>query len=315
MVKIRTIKRTVKQITDPPQLDKHILSSYSMLRWSMGILSLIFPLLLVVGGLVKLFWLSSPLEMQHSLSAYYHAGVNAETMCTAFAGVYRNLFVGILVALSLCLIIYTGFGKLEDWLLNVSGISLACVAFFPMGWPEEQMLSKCGNEVFGGSKLLNLDIKFLGQDIRLHFIAASIFFLMLILVNIFTAMDSVDVIEDEEKQTFWRNIYKFARWLMPLSLLLVSVVCLLTKTDYTVLWLEWIGIWAFSIYWLLKSYEIMQTKVDEDMIKGIVQRKGAPSSPTDNLKGIVQRKVAPSSPMGNLSKVRGLIRVDPSNNT
>ncbi|MEH2028020.1 hypothetical protein [Nostoc sp.] len=298
MVKIQTIKRTVKQITDPPELDKHILSSYSMLRWCMGILSFIFPLLLVVGGLVKLFWLSSPLEMQHSLSAYYHAGVNAETMCTAFAGVYRNLFVGILVALSLCLLIYTGFSKLENWLLNVSGISLACVAFFPMGWPEEQMLSKCGNEVFVGSKLLNLEIKLWGQDIRLHFIAAFIFFLMLISVSILTAMDSVDVIEDKKKQTFWRNIFNWARWVMPLSLLLVSVVCFLTKTDYTVLWVEWIGIWAFSIYWLLKSWEIMQTKVDEDMIKGRVQRKGAPSSP-----------------MGNLSKVRGLVRVEPSKNT
>ncbi|MEH2262469.1 hypothetical protein [Nostoc sp.] len=300
MVKKQTVKKIVKQITDPPQLDKHILSSYSMLRWSMGILSLIFPLLLVVGGLVKLFWLSSPLEMQHSLSAYYHAGVNAETMCTAFAGVYRNLFVGILVALSLCLVIYKGFGKLEDWLLNVSGISLACVAFFPMGWPEEQMLSKCGNEVFVGSKLLNLEIKLWGQDIRLHFIAASIFFLMLILVNIFTAMDSVDVIEDPKKQTFWRNIFSYARWVMPLSLLLVSVVCFLTKTDYTVLWLEWIGIWAFSFYWLLKSFEIMQTKVDEDMIEGRVQRKGAPSSPMDK---------------DNPSKARGLVRVDPSKNT
>ncbi|MBE8970576.1 hypothetical protein IQ277_31520 [Nostocales cyanobacterium LEGE 12452] len=300
MVKIPT----VKQITDPPELDKHILSSYSMLRWCMGILSLIFPLLLVFGGNAKLFWLSSPLEIQHSLSAYYHAGVNAETMCTAFAGVYRDIFVGILVALSLCLLIYKGFGKLEDWLLNVSGISLACVAFFPMGWPEKQM-PLCKNEVFDGSKLLNLEIKFLGQDIRLHFIAASIFFLMLILVNIFTAMDSVDVIEDKKKQTFWRNIFQWARWVMPVSLLLGLFVCLLTKTDYTVLWLEWIGIWAFSFYWLLKSFEIMQTKVDEDMIKGTVQRKGAPSSPTGN--------EASSPPMGKLSKVRGkprgLVRV------
>jgi hypothetical protein len=259
MVNTRTIKQTIERITDPPQLDKHILGSYSTLRWCMGFFALLLPLLLVVGGINNLWWIPTPLEIQNSLSAYYHAG----STCTALGGVYRDLFVGILGALSLCLFIYRGFGKLEDFLLNIAALSLACVAFFPMDWPEPQKLIECretpGFVAFTSSKLL-------GLPISIHFAAASIFFIMLILVNILTAMDTVDSITDAKKKRFWIRIYRHSRWLMPISLVLVWLLGLITRTERLVLWLEWAGIWAFAIYWLLKSIEILSTKIDEDMI-------------------------------------------------
>jgi hypothetical protein len=259
MINTRTIKQTIEQITDPPKLDQHILRSYSMLRWCMGVFALMLPLLLVVGGINSLWWIPAPLEIQNSLSAYYHAG----STCTSLGGVYRDLFVGILVALSLCLFIYKGFGKLEDFLLNIAAISLVCVAFFPMDWPEPQKLPECRGTpdfaAFTSSKLL-------GLPISIHFASASIFFIMLILVNIFTAMNTVDSITDAKKKRFWIKIYRYSRWLMPISLGLVWLLCIITRTERLVLWLEWAGIWAFSIYWLLKSIEILSTKIDEEMI-------------------------------------------------
>lgn len=123
----------------PERLDMHILRSYSTLRWCMAVLAFMLPLLLVLGGINSLWWISSPLEIQNSLSAYYHAG----SICVASEGVYRDLFVGILAAISFCLIAYTGFSPLENWLLNIAGVCLACVAFFPMDWPEPQILSVC----------------------------------------------------------------------------------------------------------------------------------------------------------------------------
>ncbi len=105
------------RITDPPErLDTHILRSYSVLRWCMGVFGFMLPLLLVVGGINSLWWISAPLEIQNSLSAYYHAG----STCTAFDGVYRDLFVGILAAISFCLIIYTGFGGWSPYSFSVS---------------------------------------------------------------------------------------------------------------------------------------------------------------------------------------------------
>jgi small-conductance mechanosensitive channel len=232
----------------------------------MGGLGFILPLLLVVGGTKSLWWLSSPLKIQNSLSAYYHAG----SMCMASDGVYQNLFVGILVAISSCLIIYKGFGNLEDCLLNFAGLSLACVAFFPMNWPEPQVMSICqalpGFMVFNSSKLL-------GLPISLHTISALVFFLAITLVNVLTAMDTVHLIEDKEKKKFWSNIFSYARFLMPIALVVVLLLWFITgMNDRLVLLLEWAGIWAFSLYWVLKSLEILQTKVDKDMINGKIYR-------------------------------------------
>jgi hypothetical protein len=254
-------------ITDPPKrLDTHILRSYSTLRWCMGVFAFVFPLLLVVGGINRLWWLATPLEIQNSLSAYYHAG----SICTASIGVYRNLFVGILAAISFCLIIYTGFGKLENWLLNIAGVCLAGVAFFPMDWPESQAMSACqaipGFVAFISSKLL-------GLPVSIHGASALAFFLAITLVNVFTAMDTVYIIQDKEKKEFWRKIFSIARFLMPISLSGVLLLWLITgMNDRLILLLEWAGIWAFSLYWLLKSIEILKTKVDEDMINGEVYR-------------------------------------------
>lgn len=274
----------IENITAPPQkLDEHILGSYSTLRWAMGGLGLILPPLLVVGGLSSVWWLSTPLDVQNSLSAYYHAG-SAGSSCTALEGVYRDLFVGILTAISACLIIYSGFGKLEDWLLNFAGVFLAGVAFFPMGWPEQQLIASCRNapefRPFEASQ-------FLGLPISLHAVSAVLFFMSITAVNIFTAMDTVKFLEKRAKDTsnrdlkskltrkaqFWRRIYRVVKFLMPISLGLVLLLSLFGVTgDRLILWIEWAGIWAFSLYWLIKSIEILRSGVDRAMIHGNIKR-------------------------------------------
>jgi hypothetical protein len=95
--------------SSPDKLDDHILRSYSVLRWFMVGFGFVLPVLLVVGG-INGWWLKEPLPVQDSLSDYYHAG----NPCMPFQGVYRDLFVGLLAAIGFCLIIYTGFGKLEN---------------------------------------------------------------------------------------------------------------------------------------------------------------------------------------------------------
>lgn len=256
------------QLTNSPEhLDTHILRSYSVLRWCMSILGFILPLLLVISGLNSWWWIPAPLEVQNSLSAYYHAG----SSCTALHGVYRDLFVGCLAMIGVCAVIYSGFGKLENWLLNIAGICLVGVAFFPMGWPESQVLATCqataGFQEFEPSKLL-------GLPLAIHFIAAIVFFIAIMVVNICTAMDTVNLIEDDGKKAFWTAIFKVARFLMPISIGLVLLLRLATGTsiigDRLILWIEWAGIWAFSLYWLLKSIEILSSKVDVDMVNGKV---------------------------------------------
>jgi hypothetical protein len=97
---------------------------------------------------------------------------------------------------------------------------------------------------------------------------------MITLANVITAMDTVNIIKDVNKKKFWKTIFKVARFLMPISLGLVGLVWIVAGKsiigDRLILVLEWAGIWAFSFYWLLKSIEILSTKVDLDVINGNV---------------------------------------------
>lgn len=206
----------------PDNLDEHILRSYSSLPWFMGGVVFVLPLLLVIGGVNSLWWLKQTLSVQNSLSAYYHAG----SACVAFQGVYRDLFVGLLAAISFCLIIYTGFGKLENWLLNLAGVCLAGVAFFPTDWPEPNLLKICQATPGFSPHIASLLLR---MPVSIHVASAIAFFLVITAVNVLTAMDTVHIIQDSSKQKFWHGIFRWARWLMPISLGLV-------------LWLEWAAI-------------------------------------------------------------------------
>lgn len=243
----------------PDNLDEHILRSYSVLRWFIVGFGFALPLLLVVGSVNRWWWLDKALPVQDSLSAYYHAG----SPCIPHQGVYRDLFVGLLAAISFCLIIYTGFGKLENWLLNIAGVCLAGVAFFPTDWPNPGLLESCRNSLGFQQHTAS---RLLGLPVSIHVVSAIAFFVSISVVNVCTAMNSVDIITDPGKREFWRRIFRVARFVMPLFL---GAVLLFKLSDKRlVLWLEWAGVWAFSFYWLLKSIEILSTKLDIEFING-----------------------------------------------
>ncbi|MEM1367638.1 MAG: hypothetical protein AAGG02_06365 [Cyanobacteria bacterium P01_H01_bin.15] len=267
---IEKIKALLKRANNIPEdLYEHIFGTYSSLRLAMGILGIILPPLIVIGGAFGLWWLSSPLGVQNSLSAYYHAKLEIPD-CSSFGGVYRDLFVGLLAAISICLVTYKGYNNFENWLLNLAGISLAGVAFFPTSWPEPALLNTCrtipGFEPFEASKLL-------GLPISIHTAAAVVFFIAITIVNVFTAMITVDRMPEDtsqqkKKKAFWQQVFQFAKWLMPIAIGLVLLIKLFTGTliigGQLVLWVEWAGIWAFAIYWLLKSVEILQHGGDQN---------------------------------------------------
>lgn len=157
----------------PDNLDEHILRSYSVLRWFMVGFGLALPVLLVVGGINSWWWLNDALPVQNSLSAYDHAG----HPCIPLQGVYRDLFVGILAAIGFCLIIDTGFGKLENWRLNIAGFSLLGVAYFPTDWPGPAALASCrlvpAFLPYVASPLLGLPVSVHGVSAQLEWVGAG----------------------------------------------------------------------------------------------------------------------------------------------
>lgn len=142
-------------------------------------------------------------------------------------------------------------------------MSLLGVAYFCTDWSNSAALESC--RLIHGFQPFNASLLF-GLPVTIHTLSAVIFFLAITLANVFTALNTVEIIPDRDKQRFWRNISQVFRFILPLSL---GMVLLLLRGDRRlVLWLEWGGIWAFSIYWLLKCIEILSAKIGVDIVNG-----------------------------------------------
>lgn len=238
------------------QTSDQIIGTYLNLRVGMATLAFALPIVLCIGGVLQA-WIEQPLEIQNSLSAYYHA-VPLNPCPPSRSGVYRDLFVGILTAISICLICYRGYTSLENWMLNVAGGFLALVAFFPMGWPPQE--NGCGGSK-PGSELFGI------PGLEIHFVAAGLFFLLLILTVIFTSKETLK--PQYVGRTLgpeWRRIYN------ALSVLMLSPAVILALGKFviptwhaSVLWAEVAGIFFFAIYWVIKTVEIWKNNVSANI--------------------------------------------------
>lgn len=223
-------------------------------------------------GIYRLWGLEGPdsIDLQASLSAYYHAGFP----CTAHKGALRDIFVGSLWTISFCLIMYTGFGKLENWLLNFAGLSLLGVAFFPTDWPAPKVLDYCQTR----SEFLLYNwrpVAGLPSWMSMHTISAIIFFLLVTIVTLSTVMDTVTALPDGKQKRKWTRIYegtlfrigqkdvmiRGTRYIM-LYALIPCVISFFVDRQHFVLWIELIGICFFGVYWVLKGVEMIDTRLD-----------------------------------------------------
>ena len=101
----------------------HIQATYFNLRVGIGVMALLLPLLLWIGGKV-LFGL----PLQSSLSAYYHTDMG-------------NVFVGVLFTIGTFLHLYKGYPIKTPFLsenraLDAAGICALGVALFPTDCPD-----------------------------------------------------------------------------------------------------------------------------------------------------------------------------------
>jgi len=242
-------------------------------------LGLLLPPVLTIGGIYQLWWLKERLPFQPSLSAYYHAGGG----CATSYGVYRNVFVGILCVIAACLVIYSGFSALENWLLNCAGLSLLLVALFPTSWTQALVGKECI-----GSFTPFIASSILGTKLSIHMAAAGSFFLFITIANVLTAFDTIEPLERlqllDKATTRWRRVFNFARWLMPFTLIGSYLTATNLDPSRTLLWMEWGGIYAFSLYWILKSIEILESKVDLTVFSGQIRFRDEKNNRVTRLK-------------------------------
>lgn len=219
------------------EIQKHVSGTYFAVRLGLGLIAIAFPVVLVAVGKYYV----GP-ELQDSISAYYHYEVNGRSM--------RDVFVGTLFALGALLCLYRGFTPLENRLLNLAGFLAVCVAIFPMAWPS------------GGG----------GARFSIHGASAVGAFVCLACVAWFTASNTLSLVTDPTKRARYKRGYQllaFAMTLAPVAAYVLSVVF-----GARTLIAEALGLWIFSAYWFVKSFEIHETRADVHALQATLERVG-----------------------------------------
>jgi hypothetical protein len=210
------------------ELRDHILKTYFYLRIGIGILAILFPILLWIFGSLN------DVKLQDSMSAYYHV-----------TNITRDIFVGILCAIGFFLYLYKGFSIRENLALNLAGILAIGVALFPMQWDCRDECSK----------------------FSIHGFCAISLFLCMAYVCIRCASETLRYLNDETVKKRYRKIYNIIGIGMIVSPLVAGVLTVVFRQAYTII-VEWVGIYVFASYWLIKSYELASTQADRKALLG-----------------------------------------------
>jgi hypothetical protein len=226
--------------------------TYFALRLALGVLALLLPLALFAFGASL-----QGIALQPSISAYYHSDA-------------RDVFVGVLCAIGFGLIAYKGFGRAEDWALNLGGVLACSIALFPMD-PAEALLCiqpECVGACLAQSAQLDRTSS-LALASQLHFPAAISFFVVLGYVMIFCSHRTLHLVPVQQRRWYlsaypllgalfvgsmvWAFVLLKFFWPVP------AEVC----RDRWLFWVEVAGIVPFAAYWLIKTYECAAHDTDQ----------------------------------------------------
>jgi hypothetical protein len=218
-------------------LRKHMEGTYFALRAGLAVVAIAFPLLLLALAAI-----GRP-PLQPSISEYYNVG-----------GRMRDVLVGVLVAIGACLYLYKGFSKAENNALNLAGLFIVGVAWFPTG----RCMLLCGK-------------------VTEHGLFAVLFFLCIGYVCVCRANDTLRLPTRGERGTKVPRTegrvaaYKLAYWLLGVMMVASPLAAVIFnwfwervgQRSSLIFWIEAFGVWVFGTFWALKSYELQQSRADE----------------------------------------------------
>jgi len=210
-----------------------LIMSYLSLRIVVGILSIILPIVMLIGS--NLFFKCN--SVQESISAYYHTAM-------------RDIFVGIISAISVFLFTYKGYERKDDIVGNFASVFAIGVAFFPssyFGIKTSCIPQHIDNGIF---------------DI-LHLISAALLFLMLAYFSFFLFTKSSP---NPTSQKLKRNvIYRVCGILILICIVLLAIYFLYLRDRFPslislnpIFWLETVALWSFGVSWLTKGEMILK---------------------------------------------------------
>jgi hypothetical protein len=246
-------------------IQKQMLATFLSLRVGIGVLGIVFPLLLLGGGM---FYGITP--QADSMSAYYHATrdcidphLNVAGQCGVDSqhpplplpplptgqGPMRNWFVGLLFAIGVGLYLIKGFSKQENVLLTIAGIFAVCVALFPMPWTHDK------------------------TSFSIHYASAIAFFLTIAFVVLFCSGKTLKFIPPttpnrDKVIARYRTAYRALAFAMVAFPLTAYAIGLKGVWNAWLFVAEALGVWAFGAFWLLKTKELSLSDVERRAMRG-----------------------------------------------
>lgn len=226
-------------------LQEHLAGTYFAIRWGLALIAFFLPLALWLGGSL------AGVELQSSMSAYYHAG-GGPGVDAPGDGPLRNIFVGALIALGALLYLYKGFSPAENLGLNLAGVLAVLVALFPMEWGCEAC-----------------------PQLTVHNVSAIAAFVCLAVVVWTTSSHTLDLIASPDRRKRYERAYAvFAALMLMFPIVAYVVTAVLDVRESWVFFVEMFGIWVFSGYWLTKALELKETRADTLALDGALLAQG-----------------------------------------
>jgi hypothetical protein len=204
--------------------------SFRRLRKAIGWLGMALPFVLVLFSLIPFFKTS----VQGSISYYYYTNL-------------REIFVGILCAVSLFLIRYKGFDnevfwKNDNFMTNLAGYLALGVVLFPTN-PDN-----CSEKIYS---FIPLCENWLGW---LHYFFAGAFFLTIALISILIFTIGQKDNKDIPLSIFnENNIYRICGIAIIIFIIMVPVFDKLNLFKGSTLLFETLSLISFGISWLIKG--------------------------------------------------------------
>jgi hypothetical protein len=219
------IKRAEKEYSE--QKYSHYEVSFIKIRRGIAYLGIVFPIIFLVSSFVF-----RRTEFQPTISHYY---------CAIGGELERNLFVGVLITIGIFLFLYMGYSAIEDWILNAAGLCAFGIALSPTGY------------------CLGIE----DQRLTFHGVCAAIFFLCIAYVCVFLARVTLSKEEDDDRKKRFITIYNIIGAVMAVTIGLAILGNSLFKEFFNqpffrhlTFFIEAVGIWAFSAFWLVKTQEV-----------------------------------------------------------
>jgi len=227
------------------------------LRKAIGFVALGLPITLAFGEVLRGIYIHkrgdvSDTIIEGSMSAYYHTGM-------------REIFVGSLCAIAIFLICYKGYEKRDDIAANFAGFSLLIVAMFPTTERlKDDVYGRLPDSVTLFSEYNSPDPELVG---KIHFAAATVFFLTLAGMSLFLFTLSIRVNPTPRKWA--RNKVYVACGLTILGCIIAIALSKLLFSERwnqqtsAMFWLEAVAVMAFGISWLTKAQVILPDRQEE----------------------------------------------------